>query len=139
MRRLALLPLVLLLVGCGDTTPRYPDLAFTDGVEVTPEDPVANDTVTLTFRVTNLGPRNAYASTWLVFRSGVGLIASGRLPELYRNQVSLPQVVTLVEIPGTHSYTIVLDADHEVDEGEFGGEANNERTIIITVAPVSAG
>ncbi|MDA3962398.1 MAG: hypothetical protein PF961_16545 [Planctomycetota bacterium] len=140
MRWLPLVLVLLVAAGCDDDLNSKPDLVVQE-VAVSNPTPVASQTVTLTFGITNQGDIDAGAFTWRLDRSGSGTIREERYGGVWSNHTSDPIVVSLNEAAGTYTYTIVLDALNEVDEDDDDhiGEANNMTTVTITFSPAGSG
>lgn len=138
MLRITMAAIICILTAC-DADPQFPDLRFGESPAVTPSDPIDGDTITIAFTIHNAGDDDTGPFTWRVIRSGVGIIREGYVPHLYEDDETSLLTVTIDETGGTHSYTIIIDVFNEVDEGlDLEGEADNERTLVVEVAP-SAG
>jgi len=135
MRFTGIFMMVMALVSCGvdDEEGDRADLGFLDPPVVTPSHPIDGDSVTVSFVIYNYGIRDAPAFTWSLLRSGTGIITEQAVNGLQWGEASATQSITIEEISGTHSYTVILDPDDRVLEYRDGHA--NEYSIVVSVAP----
>ena len=138
MRCLLLILLCCLLsVSCDSSSDYTADLVVTD-VAIDPVDPEPGQTIVVTFRIENQGKRSAGDFSWVLVRSGAGVLTVRRISGIASERQSAVQLVTITEVAGTHTYRILLDVYDEIDEG-VDGKDNNEHIFIVDVRPSGDG
>ena len=128
---------VLALCACGHHQGGGTDLILGQGVSYSPANPVAGQSVTITFSIEDLTSDNvAFTNVpWVVNRDGVPAVFSGVFPQVVPN-TALQQNFTDTPAAGVHVYTIIIDPNHTL----VGVNENQTfQFFTLTILPASSG
>ncbi len=128
--------LAFLVAGCGQTQTQQPDFAFTVTPVASIAQPGTGDAETLSFTVVNNFFQDFSGMPYSVFdlssASPTTAIFTSTVTSFGPNAVvPLTATIPAPSLPGTHTYSVVLDPGHVVAESD---EANNTANITLVYA-----
>ncbi len=127
--------LLLGLAACGGTPKSTVDVTFFTSATVSPASPVAAQNYAVSFNLENADEQHSTLRNvqWTVARNGTANAYSGVIPALVSHQ-PVPIALTDHQVPGTYTYTVVLDPNNQILEIN---KSNNTATIVVTVVPLT--